>query len=128
MPLCGIGANLTARCIGHASITEHKHKGDMRMNKTTHSPGPWIATRRTSRAPFDYHITQDWPTGAHIVTVHDEGGGRVHGDNARLIASAPDLLDALTDLVGGNGKEGDLFSTKAMDKARQAIAKARGEG
>jgi hypothetical protein len=44
--------------------------------------------------------------------------------DSRLIAAAPDLLDALTDLVGGCGKEGDLFSSAAMDKARAAINKA----
>jgi hypothetical protein len=46
--------------------------------------------------------------------------------NARLIAAAPDMLEALTDLVGGCGKEGDLFSNQAHDKARAAIAKATG--
>ena len=48
--------------------------------------------------------------------------------NARLIAAAPELLDALTDLVGGCGKEGDLFSSAAMDKARAAIEKANAGG
>lgn len=47
--------------------------------------------------------------------------------NANLIAAAPDLLEALTDLVGGCGKEGDLFSGEAMAKARLAIAKSEGK-
>jgi len=46
--------------------------------------------------------------------------------NFHLMAAAPELLDALTDLVGGCGKEGDLFSSEAMEKARAAIAKAEG--
>ena len=99
------------------------------MTAIQHSPGPWIATRRTSRVPFDYHITQDWPTGSHIVTVHDEGGGRVHGDNARLIAAAPDMLDALEEIEGlpcdDNGDR--IIPAGFLDNARQAIAKARGQ-
>ena len=59
-------------------------------------------------------------TGRNVAVTYDKA-------DAPLVSAAPDLLDALTDLVGGNGKEGDLFSTKAMDKARAAIAKARGE-
>ena len=43
-------------------------------------------------------------------------------DNARLIAAAPDLLEALKGLT-----EDDLFSTKYMDMAREAIAKAEGK-
>ena len=35
-----------------------------------------------------------------------------------------DLLDALTDLVGGCGKEGNLLSTAAMGKAQAAIKQA----
>ena len=46
--------------------------------------------------------------------------------DSKLISAAPDLLEALTDLVGGCGKEGDLFSSVAMGKARSAIAKAAG--
>ena len=42
--------------------------------------------------------------------------------NARLIAAAPELLEALKGLT-----EDDLFSTKYMDMAREAIAKAEGK-
>ena len=45
----------------------------------------------------------------------------------QLKSQVADLLDALTDLVGGCGKEGDLYSNRAMDKARAAIQKAMGE-
>ena len=45
--------------------------------------------------------------------------------NARLIAAAPDLLEALESLCG-HTDEGMMFSERAA-KARAAIAKARGE-
>jgi len=38
-----------------------------------------------------------------------------------------ELLDALTDLVGGCGKEGDLFSATGMAKAHAVIAKVKGD-
>lgn len=57
-------------------------------------------------------------------------GGRTM-DSLRALVNRPskdkiiqDLLDALTDLVGGHGKEGDLFSSVAMGKAHAAIVKA----
>jgi len=49
------------------------------------------------------------------------------GARARLRSAAPALLSALTDLVGGCSKEGNLFSCTAMANARAAIAKATGE-
>ena len=66
------------------------------------------------------------PTNSSIVPVGGEDSPEVMA-NAHLIAAAPELLEALTDLVGGCGKEGDLFSGAGMDKARAAIAKAKGE-
>ncbi len=52
------------------------------------------------------------------------GSAEQRKKHGAMIAAMPDLLDALTDLVGGNGKEGNLLSSDAMDKAHAAIAKA----
>ncbi len=54
--------------------------------------------------------------------------------NARLIAAAPDLLEALEDMLNGwkyiRESHGDLYGVgwdRAQDKAVSAIARARGE-
>ena len=81
-----------------------------------YTPGPWKVEGVDIYAPAPANVRP------HIARVIY--GGK---SDARLIAAAPDLLEALTDLVGGCGKEGDLFSGEAMAKARLAIAKAEGK-
>ena len=102
------------------------------MSERKHTPGPWIARRATgednciatlasnSRGGIPTCLWEILPEAGHAMTTRQQAA------NARLIATAPELLDALTDLVGGCGKEGDLFSSEAMEKARAAIAKAEG--
>ena len=89
------------------------------MSKRT--PGPWIATD----AP---HVITDWPKVGFLTTVANcrIGGGGVDEwmANARLIAAAPELLDAaklvdsLLYALGWNGNEASIL--------RAAIAKAEG--
>ena len=101
-------------------MSENKTK-----KKAQRTPGPWwIET---------WGIAQTRKDGQKVVRIvanHPKGGGQDIAEclerNAQLFAASPDLLDALTDLVGGCGKEGDLFSGEAMQKAREAIAKAEG--
>lgn len=79
-----------------------------------HTPGPWRATLKTVTAPE----TEDRL--ALEVRIH---GGNVDDNraNARLIAAAPELLEALVELLAE--VEGCGASEK---KARAAIAKATG--
>ena len=101
-----------------------------------HTPGPWLASGDAD---------------ANIVTVEakDKGYTTVcrlgystptREANARLIAAAPDLLEALVDMVSSvevaledvqvtNGASLDALSwiANSTEKARAAIAKARGE-
>lgn len=90
---------------------------------SAHTPGPWGFS------------TEPQPNGCPIVgarglmvamlahTIHQDDQREVALANARLIAAAPDLLEALTVLVenGGIGPE------SMFDDARAAIAKATGE-
>jgi len=79
---------------------------------TQHTPGPWTANRR-------YVETKDQ-------TICEIFGG--NREDARLIAAAPDLLKALTDIVEFWDS---IVPTDAVNQmhinAHAAIAKATGE-
>jgi hypothetical protein len=93
----------------------------------SHTPGPWHIGRRL-RATVE---------GAEYATLFDSieipavaGGGIAlvpahHGADSLLIAAAPDLLEALRDLV--NDFDRSVWTKDPMlIKARAAIAKAEG--
>jgi hypothetical protein len=92
-----------------------------------HTPGPWHSDWLGDDRGWILDTRANYL--AEIVTQDDEGfvvSKAEQRANALLLAAAPELLDALTDLVGGCGKEGDLFSSTAMAKARHALAKVEG--
>lgn len=78
-----------------------------------HTQGPWAATSN------DHPEQGVYGSGYRIAKMT---GGEIQRDhaNARLIAAAPELLEALKDLVN-NG-----IGTEAVKHARAAIAKAEG--
>ena len=95
----------------------------------THAPGPWeigpdgrsIKNVYGSRSCDD---SQLWP-------VRVTGRGVNQLANARLIAAAPELLDALKDMVdivsrNVDGRPGRDDAAECWDRARDAIAKAEG--
>jgi len=86
--------------------------------ETKHTKGPWEVGSDAARE----NLIPVFGAGKLVAHTAHTRQGYV---DARLIAAAPDLLDALTDLVGGMGKEGNLYAD--LDKARAAIAKALGE-
>jgi len=95
---------------------------------TRHTPGPWIGAGPSFGGPLPRYTTE-------ITTEYEGAEGEVisicelpfahHDDeneaNARLIAAAPDLLEALKTIVenGGIGPE-DMFHD-ARDAIRKAI-------
>ena len=89
-----------------------------------HTPGPW-------------HIGAPPPNGERtistekglMVSVATTGLGVPTLANARLIAAAPDLLQALEAFiaVAGDYPEMEEFASPEMRMARAAIAKAKGE-
>lgn len=86
---------------------------------TTLNAGPWIAYKRPEPigyAEYEIHYGTDGECVAEVV--HGEG-------NAKLLAAAPDLLEALRRLLDDN----DEYLTPQGRKilAREAIAKATGE-
>ena len=88
---------------------------------TKHTPGPWRALESKS----SQH--QVWKGDDHIASAW---GTDVPGDeqlaNARLIAAAPELLDALKRIVSVASVELTGRRDDVLEQARAAIAKATG--
>ena len=90
------------------------------MSEAKHTPGPWQWTQH-----FDPTISIYKDGFGQIARLYDSSAGTGKA-NARLIAAAPDLLDALVQFVDefeGCYADGE----PAMIKARAAIAKATGK-
>jgi len=86
----------------------------------SHTPGPWHY--QSSAGDHDY-LVYDEDNGKDIAIVRNFDVA-----NARLVAAAPELLEAcetlanyVADLEGGNGRTFGIVT-----KARAAIAKAKG--
>ena len=87
------------------------------MTHSKHTPGPWYnSDLRKGRMVFaktDTRLVAD----CSDISVRTEGEEQA---NARLIAAAPELLEALEYLMKHDNSEG-------WSNARAAIAKARGQ-
>jgi len=99
-----------------------------------HTPGPWSLSDETVRDGLLSKLVHGMPEGM-LAIVRVEHQGKYYGDaNARLIAAAPDLLDAVRAL--NIGPEAIVAGTadhlivklpiKAITAAAVAIAKAEG--
>ena len=89
-----------------------------------HTPGPWKAYEKSATADTDHgywHIDAG-PGFRNDATREGFGlAGRIRPEDARLIASAPELLEALKETVRVHGSE-----MGPNHVARAAIAKAEG--
>lgn len=96
------------------------------MSKQGHTPGPWFITGNMTRyieASIGGGLIQE--VASCGPTEADNGYGEQQMANARLIAAAPELLEALEHAV--KTAEWDTYGRASLNKARAAIAKARGE-
>lgn len=92
------------------------------MSTTKHTPGPWVVI--LSPADHDEFEVVTSNVSMPICQFWRKGYGvEAHAANARLIAAAPDLLEALRAFV----THGTCFTCDELDAARDAIAKATGE-
>ena len=92
------------------------------MNPSNHTPAPWHPHRSESGFVVVY---SDGENRSHVARLFDSTLCEEHGSleaNARLIASAPDLLLALERLTHPMADDEDL------DYAREVIAKAKAKG
>ena len=97
----------------------------------THTRGPWAVWPMgrilaiTCTGSMKPHPSE----GMHVAAVHMPETNKDHDElwmaNARLIAAAPDLLEALESVLGNCLDSQGLAAAHA--KARAAIAKATGE-
>jgi hypothetical protein len=85
---------------------------------TKHTPGPWLNYGRVSTTGLLYSAVA---AKTLIAKVYSESYGDQEQEraNARLIAAAPDLLDALIELVGWQTTAPD----SCVDQALNAIEK-----
>lgn len=94
------------------------------MNTQKHTPAPWRVERgNPSPTTGEWMIAGGIP--GYLAEVRDCGSGDVSA-NARLIAAAPDLLEALKACLWRLDSH-DPQSVPEARIAREAIAKATGE-
>lgn len=88
----------------------------------THTPGPW---KIEERQIDDYYVNiqAKVETIAAVLTMDPVYPTKKEMANARLITAAPDLLEALKELVAVPNKH---RPDRVWDEARAAIAKAEG--
>lgn len=94
------------------------------MSEAKHTPGPWRFYADLPSVDPNWHIVTNASRLRVIANVHIEPGNEMDAANARLIASAPDLLESLQQLFAIldpsiGGAPGSVF-----ESARNAIAKA----
>lgn len=94
------------------------------MKTDKHTTGPWMIGQ-----PDQHPCVVQWEDNNFVLrTIADCGDGGIPQEekeaNALLIAAAPELLEALCDMVSDH----DDLSDATLAFARAAIAKARGEG
>lgn len=96
-----------------------------------HTPGPWTAHQYGVRDAGGYICALKWPS---LYTGQDERYWRETAErqaDARLIAAAPDLLEAIEDRAMHAAIDAGLGVSEWMafltDKEAAAIAKATGE-
>ena len=100
-------------------------QANAKRENATHTPGPWVV-HPTAHHPAVRSVGTSDTGPRRICTVGSMNGNPVDKKNARLIAAAPELLEALTgliDLYDGINHEGFAI----VSNARAAIAKATGE-
>lgn len=94
-----------------------------------HTPGPWRIDGLTKRGVYARITGGDWYYFAKVVVKFADEPSPVGAANARLIAAAPDLLEALEKILVSD-REGypncNLFSDD-LARAKAAVAKAKGE-
>ena len=98
------------------------------MSNTSHTPGPWSYENEGQTVYVGDQIEGQW-----IAQVRGWGwlqklknGEAVQDANGRLIAAAPELLEALQNIIDSVDKSHAVILVPLAANARAAIAKATG--
>ena len=115
------------------------------MNKPNHNPGPWAAFDKDGKcldcdnwwaSSDDHGSTQHQPildSRSKVIALVVSRSRSPWDDapdtdaNARLIAAAPDLLEALQELMEWQVKNVKVWDNSAYDNAAKVVARAIGE-
>ena len=95
------------------------------MSEHKHTPGPWATREGFSDDTIEIYqkeATFEWPCRPNELAIveAEDAEGRA---NARLIAAAPELLEALQDMMSDHQQ----LNVATLEFARAAIAKATGK-
>ena len=109
------------------------------MDKATYTTGPWyvgaqndglfIIDQPPRPAPADHPADIPGVTIIGVVydNVFDDAGASQGTANARLIAAAPEMFEALQDILEYSGGAASALDDEyVMDRARAALSKATG--
>ena len=94
---------------------------------TKHTPGPWIlrsAGELLNEIPHPFDFVE--VSKQRYITTEGKSEREANA-NARLIAAAPDMLNALLDVLDF-WDDPNMSMSELKGRVRDAIAKARGEG
>ncbi|MEG5836692.1 hypothetical protein [Enterobacter bugandensis] len=98
------------------------------MEEFKGTPGPWVASKTDrSIGPVSRDDDQSYGMILPVAWVEFDGNDAYQQANANLIAAAPDLLEALQQLLEGVCSNNDSVLGYRVAEARTAISKALGE-
>lgn len=118
---------LSFKCEARQLLEHYSNLGEqLIMSNSKFTPGPWYHVGGTDnrKAPFIRAVGDAVPGTMAIASVCNRGSYWESQANARLIAAAPELLEALQTIMS---KQYYTILPSEWDKARAAIQKALGE-
>ena len=122
------GASLRDRAAGPADLSRASASSQSSIPSASYTPGPWKVADKSYGWDHFAAVVTEGPNGPLIANCHIAALSRSHeqtGADARLIAAAPELLEALQLVWETYGFDPSIDSS-VWQTVRAAIAKATG--